>query len=62
MYKRQVLAGLGARGSMTSALSAEVLTSQMLGEPWPIERTVTTALSASRFLARAIQNSLLNEM
>ena len=57
-----VLAGLGSRGIMTSALSAEVLTSQMLGEPWPIERTVTTALSASRFLARAIQNSLLNEM
>ena len=57
-----VLAGLGSRGIMTSALSAEVLTSQMLGEPWPIERTVTTALSPSRFLARAIQNSLLNKI
>jgi hypothetical protein len=47
---------------MTSALSAEVLTSQMLGEPWPIERTVTTALSPSRFLARGIQNSLLEKI
>jgi len=57
-----VLAGLGSRGIMTSALSAEVLTSQILGEPWPIERTVTTALSPSRFLARGIQNSLLEKI
>tara|TARA_B100000902_G_scaffold337527_1_gene338485 strand:- start:408 stop:2435 length:2028 start_codon:yes stop_codon:yes gene_type:complete len=57
-----VLAGFGSRGIMTSALSAEVLTSQMLGEPWPIERTVTTALSPSRFLARGIQNSLLKKI
>ena len=57
-----VLAGFGSRGIMTSALSAEVLTSQMLGEPWPIERTVTTALSPSRFLAREIQNSLLKKI
>ena len=57
-----VLAGFGSRGIMTSALSAEVLTSQMLGEPWPIERTVTTALSPSRFLARDIQNSLLKKI
>ena len=57
-----VIAGLGSRGIMTSALSAEVLTSQMLGEPWPIERTVTTALSPSRFLARGIQNSLLEKI
>ncbi|MDC0398777.1 FAD-dependent 5-carboxymethylaminomethyl-2-thiouridine(34) oxidoreductase MnmC [Alphaproteobacteria bacterium] len=57
-----VLAGLGSRGIMTSALSAEVLTSQMLGEPWPIERTVATALSPSRFLARGIQNSLLKKI
>ena len=57
-----VLAGLGSRGIMTSALSAEVLTSQMLGEPWPVERTVATALSPSRFLARGIQNSLLKKI
>ena len=57
-----VLAGFGSRGIMTSALSAEVLTSQMLGEPWPIERTVATALSPSRFLARGIQNSLLKKI
>ena len=57
-----VLAGLGSRGIMTSALSAEVLTSQMLGEPWPVERTVTTALSPSRFLARAMKNHGLNQI
>jgi hypothetical protein len=29
--------------------------SQMLGEPWPIERTVAVALSPARFLARSLQ-------
>jgi tRNA 5-methylaminomethyl-2-thiouridine biosynthesis bifunctional protein len=50
-----VLAGLGSRGIMTAAISAEVLVSQMLGEPWPIERTVAVALSPARFLARSLQ-------
>jgi tRNA 5-methylaminomethyl-2-thiouridine biosynthesis bifunctional protein len=50
-----ILAGLGSRGIMTAAISAEVLVSQMLGEPWPIERTVAVALSPARFLARSLQ-------
>ena len=52
-----ILAGLGSKGIMTSAISAELLASQMLGEPWPIERTLMTAISPARFLAREIQNS-----
>lgn len=52
-----ILAGLGSKGIMTSAISAELLASQMFGEPCPIERTLMTAVSPSRFLAREIQNN-----
>ncbi len=47
-----VLTGLGGRGVTTAPLAAELLVSQMLGEPWPIERRQALALSPSRFLVR----------
>jgi tRNA 5-methylaminomethyl-2-thiouridine biosynthesis bifunctional protein len=52
-----VLAGLGSRGIMTAALSAEILVSQMLGEPWPVERSVALALAPSRFLVRGLRRA-----
>ena len=52
-----VLAGLGSRGIMTAALSAEILVSQMLGEPWPVERSVALALAPSRFLVRGLRQA-----
>ena len=50
-----VMTGLGGRGLTTAALTAELLVSQMLGEPWPIERRVALALSPSRFLVRGLR-------
>jgi tRNA 5-methylaminomethyl-2-thiouridine biosynthesis bifunctional protein len=47
-----VLTGLGGRGITTAPLAAELLVSQMLGEPWPIERRLALALSPTRFLVR----------
>jgi tRNA 5-methylaminomethyl-2-thiouridine biosynthesis bifunctional protein len=50
-----VMTGLGGRGITTAALAAELLVSQMLGEPWPIERRAVLALAPSRFLVRRLR-------
>jgi tRNA 5-methylaminomethyl-2-thiouridine biosynthesis bifunctional protein len=50
-----VMTGLGSRGIMTAVLAAELMVSQMLGEPWPVERRVALALSPSRFLVRRLR-------
>jgi tRNA 5-methylaminomethyl-2-thiouridine biosynthesis bifunctional protein len=50
-----VMTGLGSRGIMTAALAAELMVSQMLGEPWPVERRVAFTLSPSRFLVRRLR-------
>ena len=49
------MTGLGSRGIMTAVLAAELMVSQMLGEPWPVERRVALALSPSRFLVRRLR-------
>ena len=49
-----VLTGLGFRGVMTAPLAAEILASQMFGEPWPVERDVALGVSPNRFLVRAL--------
>ena len=51
-----VAAGLGSRGFLTAELSSEILVSQMLGEPWPVERSVVLSLSPSRFLYRELRS------
>ena len=51
-----VLTGLGSRGFLTAELSSEILVSQMLGEPWPVERAVALSLSPSRFLYRELRS------
>jgi tRNA 5-methylaminomethyl-2-thiouridine biosynthesis bifunctional protein len=49
-----VMTGFGSRGIMTAALAAELMVSQMLGEPWPVERRVALALAPARFLTRRL--------
>ena len=51
-----VAAGFGSRGFLTAELSSEILVSQMLGEPWPVERSVVLSLSPSRFLYRELRS------
>ncbi|MBY0508795.1 MAG: bifunctional tRNA (5-methylaminomethyl-2-thiouridine)(34)-methyltransferase MnmD/FAD-dependent 5-carboxymethylaminomethyl-2-thiouridine(34) oxidoreductase MnmC [Rhodospirillaceae bacterium] len=49
------LTGLGSRGLTTAPLAAEVIASQIAGEPWPLERDLVTALHPGRFLVRALK-------
>jgi tRNA 5-methylaminomethyl-2-thiouridine biosynthesis bifunctional protein len=44
--------GFGARGLVWSALAAELLASQLEGEPLPLERSLADAMSPARFLLR----------
>lgn len=46
------LTGFGARGLVWSGLLAEMLASQIAGEPLPIERELVHAVDPARFLAR----------
>ena len=47
-----VLAGYGARGLVWSALAAELLASQLEGEPLPLERDLCEAIDPARFVLR----------
>jgi tRNA 5-methylaminomethyl-2-thiouridine biosynthesis bifunctional protein len=49
------LVGLGARGLVAAPLAAEILVSQVMGEPWPLERDLATALHPGRFLVRDLK-------
>ncbi|SAL64131.1 bifunctional tRNA (5-methylaminomethyl-2-thiouridine)(34)-methyltransferase MnmD/FAD-dependent 5-carboxymethylaminomethyl-2-thiouridine(34) oxidoreductase MnmC [Caballeronia telluris] len=46
----------GSRGLVWSALAAELIASQIEGEPWPIERELAEALDPARFLLRALRH------
>jgi len=48
-----VLTGLGSRGLVTSPLLAELVVSELLGEPLPVERELAAAVRPGRFLERA---------
>lgn len=50
-------AALGSRGLSTALLGAELMASQLCGEPWPVERSVALPLHPSRFLVRQIQRN-----
>ncbi len=47
-----VLSGYGARGLVWSAIAAELLASQLEGEPLPLERDLCEAVDPARFLLR----------
>lgn len=48
-----VLTGLGSRGLVTAPLLAELVVSDLLGEPLPVERELAAAVRPGRFLERA---------
>ncbi len=50
-----VLTALGARGSVSAPLAAELLACHITGEPWPLERDLVTALHPARFLVRELK-------
>ncbi|WP_109476724.1 bifunctional tRNA (5-methylaminomethyl-2-thiouridine)(34)-methyltransferase MnmD/FAD-dependent 5-carboxymethylaminomethyl-2-thiouridine(34) oxidoreductase MnmC [Paraburkholderia sp. C35] len=45
----------GSRGLVWASLGAELIASQIEGEPWPIERDLAEALDPARFLLRALR-------
>jgi tRNA 5-methylaminomethyl-2-thiouridine biosynthesis bifunctional protein len=47
-----LLTGLGSRGLTTAPLMAEILVSQLCGEPLPLENKLLNALNPNRFLIR----------
>ncbi len=47
--------GFGSRGFVWAALCAELIASQLDGEPWPIERELAEAIDPARFLLRALR-------
>ncbi len=49
----------GSRGLVWSALGAELIASQLEGEPWPLERDLADHLDPARFLQRALRQQTL---
>ncbi|HHT9051328.1 TPA: FAD-dependent 5-carboxymethylaminomethyl-2-thiouridine(34) oxidoreductase MnmC [Burkholderia cenocepacia] len=47
--------GFGSRGLVWAALGAELIASQLEGEPWPLERELADAIDPARFLIRALR-------
>lgn len=47
----------GSRGLVWAALGAELIASQLEGEPWPIERELAEAIDPARFLLRALRHN-----
>ncbi len=45
----------GSRGLVWASLGAELIASQIEGEPWPIERDLAEVLDPARFLLRALR-------
>ncbi len=52
------LTALGARGFTTAPLLAELLVSQMTGEPWPLERELVELIHPARFWVRDLKRGL----
>jgi tRNA 5-methylaminomethyl-2-thiouridine biosynthesis bifunctional protein len=49
----------GSRGLVWSALGAELIASQLEGEPWPLERELAEQLDPARYLQRALRQRSL---
>lgn len=50
-----ILTGLGAHGVIAAPLAAELLASQLLGEPGPLPREVANGLHPGRFIVRNLK-------
>ena len=51
----------GSRGLVWALLGAELLASQLEGEPCPLERDLAEALDPSRYLLRALRQGGLDD-
>ncbi|MBN3854422.1 bifunctional tRNA (5-methylaminomethyl-2-thiouridine)(34)-methyltransferase MnmD/FAD-dependent 5-carboxymethylaminomethyl-2-thiouridine(34) oxidoreductase MnmC [Paraburkholderia sp. Ac-20340] len=49
----------GSRGLVWAALGAELIASQLEGEPWPLERELAEQIDPARFLQRALRQRSL---
>jgi tRNA 5-methylaminomethyl-2-thiouridine biosynthesis bifunctional protein len=49
----------GSRGLVWAGLGAELIASQLEGEPWPLERELADQLDPARFLQRALRQRSL---
>ncbi|HZZ13429.1 MAG TPA: bifunctional tRNA (5-methylaminomethyl-2-thiouridine)(34)-methyltransferase MnmD/FAD-dependent 5-carboxymethylaminomethyl-2-thiouridine(34) oxidoreductase MnmC [Paraburkholderia sp.] len=49
----------GSRGLVWAALGAELIASQIEGEPWPLERDLADDLDPARYLQRALRSGAL---
>ncbi|MGN6648748.1 bifunctional tRNA (5-methylaminomethyl-2-thiouridine)(34)-methyltransferase MnmD/FAD-dependent 5-carboxymethylaminomethyl-2-thiouridine(34) oxidoreductase MnmC [Trinickia sp.] len=49
----------GSRGLVWASLGAELVASQLEGEPWPIERDLAEAIDPARYLLRALRQGAL---
>jgi tRNA 5-methylaminomethyl-2-thiouridine biosynthesis bifunctional protein len=52
----------GSRGLVWATLAAELIASQIEGEPWPIERELAEAVDPARFLLRALRQGEVGPM
>jgi tRNA 5-methylaminomethyl-2-thiouridine biosynthesis bifunctional protein len=50
----------GSRGLVWSSLGAELIASQLEGEPWPLERDLAESLDPARYLLRALRQGALD--
>jgi tRNA 5-methylaminomethyl-2-thiouridine biosynthesis bifunctional protein len=50
----------GSRGLVWAALGAELIASQIEGEPWPLERDLAEDIDPARFLLRALRQGTVS--
>ncbi|WP_233832963.1 bifunctional tRNA (5-methylaminomethyl-2-thiouridine)(34)-methyltransferase MnmD/FAD-dependent 5-carboxymethylaminomethyl-2-thiouridine(34) oxidoreductase MnmC [Paraburkholderia sp. ZP32-5] len=50
----------GSRGLVWAALGAELIASQLEGEPWPLERDLAEDIDPARFLLRALRQGAVS--
>ncbi len=57
MHGQWLLTGLGSHGYTYAPLLAELLVSQMLGEPWPLPRQVALTVQPARLIIRDLRRT-----
>ena len=55
------LSGFGARGLVWAALAGELLASQIIGEPFPLESDLSAAVDPARFLTRPVRTTATDD-
>ncbi len=57
--RHRLIGGLGSRGFLWAPLLAEMVASEALGEPLPVEGSVADCLDPGRFISRALKRGIL---